>query len=163
MTATLLVYVMVERFLELVIASRNTRRLMARGAQEFGASHYPFMVALHVAWLAAILGWAAFGPYAFSPLFLVLYLLLQGLRIWVMMSLGSYWTTRIIRIPDAPLVTAGPYKFMQHPNYALVALEIATLPLVFGAWPIAAIFSLLNAAMLSVRIRAENQALKAGG
>lgn len=161
MGTALLVYVIVERLLELVIARRNTQRLFARGAQEAGASHYPFMVVLHAAWLMSILAWAVLASPAVSVPFLVLFLALQGLRIWVMASLGPYWTTRIITLADAPLIKRGPYKFIRHPNYVVVVLEIATLPLVFGAWQIAAIFSVLNAAMLWVRIRAENRVLSA--
>jgi len=159
MSAALLVYVIVERLLELVLANRNTKKLMARGAREAGAGHYPFMIALHVGWLAAIVAWAVLMPREIVPVFVVLYLLLQVLRIWVVMSLGPYWTTRIITLPDAPLVRRGPYKFMRHPNYVIVVLEIAVLPLAFGAWEVAVLFSVLNAAMLWVRIRAENQAL----
>jgi len=159
MTAALLAYVVIERLLEMVIARRNTRRLMAEGAQEHGASHYPFMIALHVSWLAAILGWVAWMPRDISVPFLVLYGFLQVLRLWVMASLGPYWTTRIITLPGAQLVRRGPYKFLRHPNYVVVVLEVATLPLVFGAWQLAVVFSVLNAAMLWVRIRAENKAL----
>ncbi len=159
MAAALLIYVIVERLLELVIARRNTQRLLARGAHEVGASHYPFMVALHVSWLAAIILWVVLAAPAVRIPFLVLYLFLQGLRIWVMASLGPYWTTRIITLADAPLVARGPYRFLRHPNYVVVVLEIMTLPLVFGAWHIALIFSLANAGMLWVRIRAENQAV----
>ena len=104
MTALLLAYVVMERLLELSIARRNTRRLMAEGAQEHCADHYPVMIALHVSWLAAILGWVALMPHDITVPFLVLYVLLQALRLWVMASLGPYWTTRIITLPGAPLV-----------------------------------------------------------
>jgi methyltransferase len=159
MTVALLIYVIVERLMELVLARRNTKRLMARGAQEAGAGHYPVMIALHVAWLAAIVGWVMLVAHDVVPVFVVLYVLLQVFRIWVVMSLGPYWTTRIITLADAPLVKRWPYKFMRHPNYVVVVLEIAVLPLAFGAWELAVVFSVLNAAMLWVRIRAENQVL----
>jgi methyltransferase len=161
MAAILLTYVIVERLLELVIARRNTQRLLARGAREVGASHYPFMVGLHVAWLASILVWVALTSPAINLPFLALYVVLQGLRVWVMASLGAYWTTRIITLADAPLIKRGPYRFMRHPNYVVVVLEIVTLPMMFGAWLIAVIFSLLNVAMLWVRIRAENDTIGA--
>lgn len=161
MGAALLVYVVIERLLELVISRRNTKRLLARGAREAGASHYPVMVALHVSWLVAIIVWANVSVAPVDVIFVGLYILLQAFRLWVMASLGRYWTTRIITLPEAPLVIRGPYKFLRHPNYVVVTLEVATLPLVFGAWPIAVIFSLLNAAMLWVRIGAENAALTA--
>ena len=159
MTATLLIYVIVERLLELVIANRNTRRLLTRGAYEVGASHYPYMVGLHVAWLAAIVGWVAWTAPQLSPPPLVLYMILQGLRLWVIASLGPYWTTRIITLPEAPLVRSGPYRYLRHPNYFVVVLEIATLPLVFGAWHLAVIFSLLNAAVIWLRVSVESRAL----
>ncbi len=159
MATALLVYVIVERLLELVIARRNTARLMARGAVEAGAAHYPVMIVMHVSWLVAIVAWAAVTPRDVSVPLLALFLLLQMFRIWVMLSLGEYWTTRIITLPDAPLVRRGPYKFLRHPNYVVVVLEIALLPLVFGAWQIAVVFSVLNAAMLWVRIRAEDEVL----
>ena len=159
MATAILIYVIAERLLELVVANRNTRSLMARGAHETGASHYPIMVGLHAAWLAAVIGWVAWTlPHVNAP-FLVAYLILQGARIWVMTSLGVFWTTRIITLPNAPLVNRGPYRYLRHPNYVVVVLEIAVLPLVFGAWQLAAIFSALNAAMLLVRIRAENRAV----
>ena len=157
----LLVYVIAERLAELVISARNTKALRARGAVEAGAGHYPIMVALHVSWLAAVIAWVGFTqPQANVP-FVAAYVLVQVLRIWVMGSLGRYWTTRIISLPDAPLVAGGPYKFLRHPNYVVVTLEVAILPLVYGAYHIAAVFSVLNAMMLFVRIRAENAALTA--
>ena len=104
MSILVLIYVIAERLLELVIAHGNTRRLLARGAREAGAAHYPFMVALHAGWLAAIVAWVMLTPASYSPAFLVLYGLLQVLRIWVMVSLGPYWTTRIITLADTPLV-----------------------------------------------------------
>ena len=159
MAAALLIYVIVERVLELVVAGRNTRRLVASGAQEVGASHYPIMVALHVTWLVAVIGWVATAAPTVSEPFFTFYAILQGLRFWVMASLGKYWTTRIITLPNMPLVKRGPYRFLRHPNYIVVALEVVTLPLVYGAWHIAVIFSALNGAMLWFRIDIENRAI----
>ena len=159
MTLAILAYVIAERLLELVIAGRNTRKLLARGAREAGAEHYPLMVALHMSWLASVITWAALTPPHVNTPLLAAYIVLQALRLWVMATLGPYWTTRIITLPDAPLVRRGPYRFLRHPNYMVVTLEIAVLPLVFGAWPLAAIYTMLNAAMLWVRIHAENTAL----
>lgn len=148
-----------ERLAELVISHRNQARLLARGGFEVGANHYPFMVALHMAWIASLMLWALLAlPRVCIPA-LVAYLFVQGLRAWVMATLGPYWTTRIITVPDAPLIVRGPYRFLKHPNYVVVVAEIALLPLALGAWVIAIVFSLLNAAMLWVRIRAENAAL----
>ena len=154
----LLVAVALARLAELLYARHNTRRLLAQGAQEHGAGHYPLIVLLHASWLASL---ALFVPADAPavPALLILFLLVQLLRIWVLASLGRFWTTRIITLPGAPLVRKGPYRFLRHPNYLVVVLEIALLPLSFGAWHIALIFSLLNAAMLSWRIREENFAL----
>jgi len=161
MGTLLLIYVVAERLLELVISRRNSRRLLARGAIEVGAGHYPAMVALHVSWLASIITWASIVSSEANTFFAVAYILLQVFRFWIMASLGEFWCTRIITLPGAPLVRTGPYKFLRHPNYVLVTLEVAVLPLVYGAWQIALIFSTLNAAMLWVRIGSENAALSA--
>ena len=151
--------VTVQRLAELVIARRNTARLMSRGAQEVGAGHYPFVVALHAAWLAGlwILGWNR----PISLIWLGVFLVLQALRVWVLVTLGERWTTRIIVLPGAPLVAKGPYRLLSHPNYAVVIGEIAVLPIAFGLFYFAAVFSVLNAAVLWVRIRAEGRALAA--
>jgi methyltransferase len=150
--------VALQRLGEVIYAGRNTRALKQRGAVEAGSGHYPAMVALHAGWLAALL---LFVP-ADAPLswaWLGIFLAMQLLRLWVVASLGRYWTTRIITLPGAPLIRRGPYRFLRHPNYVVVAGEIATLPLAFGAWQIAVVFSLLNALMVAWRIRIENEAL----
>jgi methyltransferase len=131
---------------------------MARGAVEIGREHYPWLVILHTAWLIAIF-LAIPSPPMIHTLPLALYIVLQLLRLWTLVSLGPYWTTRIITLPNAPLVKRGPYKFMRHPNYAIVVGEIAVLPLVFGEWIVAIVFSILNAIILFVRIREEERAL----
>ncbi|WP_223276098.1 isoprenylcysteine carboxyl methyltransferase family protein [Sphingomonas daechungensis] len=129
------------------------------GGTEVGASHYPLIVALHAAWLGA-LWWFALGrPINFA--FLALFVLVELGRVWVLRTLGPRWTTRIIVVPGEALVAAGPYRFVNHPNYLVVIAEIAVLPLVFGLWQIALVFSLLNAAVLAIRVRAENRALGA--
>ncbi len=147
-----------QRFGELLLARRNTRVLLTAGGIEYGAAHYPLLVLVHTAWLIALfvavptdapMNWAL----------LVFFVALQGLRVWVIGSLGRYWTTRIITLPGRELVRKGPYRWVRHPNYMIVAVEIAILPLAFGAWEIALLFSLLNAAILSHRIRVENSAL----
>jgi len=146
-----------QRVGELWLSNRNTSRLLAKGAREVGASHYPLIVAVHTLWLAA-LWWFAPGRHIFA-FWLVLYVLLELARIWVLATLGHRWTTRIIILPGAPLIRRGPYRFANHPNYVVVIGEIAVLPLVFGLWQVALIFSVLNAAVLTVRIREENRAL----
>lgn len=154
----IVVLVALQRIVELVYARRNAARLIARGGVEIGAGHYPIMVLLHVAWFAAL--FLLVPPDA--PVLwwlLVLFLILQFGRVWVLTTLGRFWTTRIITLPDAPLVTGGPYRLCRHPNYVIVAAEIAILPLAFGAWEIALVFSLLNGALLLYRIRVEEAAL----
>ena len=151
--------VTLQRLGELWLAARNTRRLLAGGGREAGAGHYPLIVALHAAWLAA-LWWLAPGRPVGLPV-LAIFVLLQLARVWSIASLGPRWTTRIIVMPGARLIRRGPYRVLNHPNYAIVAAEIAILPLAFGLWPVALAFSLLNAGVLAIRIRAENAALAA--
>lgn len=147
-----------QRVAELVLSYRNTSRLMARGAVEVAPKHYPLMVAVHALWLASL--WLFGRDQPVNVAALIVYLALQGPRFWVMRTLGERWTTRIIVLPGEPLVSAGPYRFLAHPNYAVVAGEIATLPLVVGLPWLAMLFTLLNAAVLAIRIRAENYALE---
>ncbi len=153
----IMAFVTLQRLSELIIARRNTTRLLAAGAHEVGASHYPIMVAMHTAWLVAL--WLTVGDRDVSMPLLIVFVFLQLMRIWVLATLGSRWTTRIIVTQDAVLVKKGPFRVLRHPNYAVVTAEIAVLPLAFGLIWIAALFTLLNAAMLYVRIGAENRAL----
>lgn len=148
--------VVAQRLAELVLARRNTARLLAAGGVEHGAGHYPLIVALHAAWLLALLLRAP-GPVA--PLWLAAFLLLQAGRVWVLASLGRYWTTRIVSLPDAPLVRRGPYRWLRHPNYLVVALEIPVLALALGLPWEAIGFGLANAALLAWRIRVEEGVL----
>tara|TARA_R110002020_G_scaffold7619_11_gene31876 strand:+ start:876 stop:1373 length:498 start_codon:yes stop_codon:yes gene_type:complete len=157
-SVALLAFVTLERLGELVLARHNTSRLLARGAVEHGANHYPFIVVLHGAWLAGL--WFLAWNLPIQPAWLTIFILLQGLRIWVPATLGERWTTRIIVLPEASLVARGPYRSFSHPNYAVVVGEIAVLPLVFELGWYSLFFSLLNAAVLTVRIRAEDRALK---
>jgi methyltransferase len=154
----ILAFVTLQRVAELGLARSNTARLLAAGAREHGRGHYPLIVAVHATWLAALWLLAPGRPIHW-PL-LALFALLQAGRIWVIRTLGHRWTTRIIVLPCAPLVNRGPFRFVSHPNYVVVIGEIAVLPLVFGLWQVALVFSLLNAAVLWVRIRAEEQALR---
>jgi methyltransferase len=157
--AGLLLLATLQRLIELVIANRNTRALLAEGAYEVGRGHYPAIVFLHTAWLAVLWAFFLFGLGLFQPWAAVAYLAVQGLRVWTLLSLGRYWTARIIVVPHAPLVRKGPYRFMRHPNYLVVVLEIALLPLALGSWPLALGFSVVNAIVLAWRIRAEETAL----
>ena len=133
------------------------RRLLASGAWEYGASHYPLIVAVHALWLIGLWWLAPDRP--IDGFWLGLFVLIEIARIWVLATLGRRWTTRIIVLPNSPLVRRGPYRFVNHPNYLVVVGEIAVLPLVFGLWRIALIFTLLNAAVIAIRIREENHAL----
>jgi len=147
-----------QRLVELAVARRNTRRLLAEGGREHGAGHYPLFVLLHAGWLAAVFALVpAQAPVAW-PL-LAAYIALQPLRIWTMVSLGRDWTTRVIELPGAPRVRRGPYRWLRHPNYLIVLLELPLLPLAFGAWALAFGFGLANAALLAWRIRVEAAAL----
>ncbi|MGB8907674.1 MAG: isoprenylcysteine carboxylmethyltransferase family protein [Candidatus Cybelea sp.] len=153
-----LALVALQRALELIYSARNTKRLRELGGIELGAVQYPFIVILHAAWLASM---AIFIPHATIPNWWLLgiYALLQPLRVWTIATLGPYWTTRIITLPDAPLVRRGPYRIFRHPNYVVVCAEIFILPFAFGAVEIAILFSFFNAALLSWRIRVEERAL----
>lgn len=151
-------FVLAQRLLELLWAQRNTRRLLDQGAVEHAPEQYPYFVLLHASWLVAIV----FSVPPETPVnwfWLAVYALLQVGRVWVMASLGRFWTTRIITLPGAPLVARGPYRFLRHPNYAVVAGEIAVLPLVFDLWLVAALFTAANALLLRQRIAAEDAAL----
>ncbi|HEX3431721.1 MAG TPA: isoprenylcysteine carboxylmethyltransferase family protein [Rhizomicrobium sp.] len=152
--------VALERLGELIYAARNTRALRRRGAVEAGSAHYPLIVLLHGSWLVCLV---VFLPQSASLHWgwLTFFLVLQALRLWIIASLGQYWTTRVITLPEAPLVRKGPYRFLRHPNYAVVVGEIASLPLALGEVAVAILFSLLNAAILALRITVEEEALAA--
>jgi methyltransferase len=151
--------VTLQRAGELVHSHSNTRKLLAGGAVEAAPRHYPLIVAVHAAWLLSL--WVFGHDQPVNVVALAGYLILQCLRFWVIWTLGSRWTTRIIVLPGQPLVSAGPYRFLSHPNYAVVAGEIAVLPLVLGLPRLAVVFTILNATALAIRIRAENRALAA--
>lgn len=150
--------VIAQRVIELAIARRNERRARAAGAVEVGREHYWLFFVLHPAWLVGWLfeGWG--HPVSWGAL--AAYAGLQGLRAWILASLGDAWNTRILVIPGAPRVTRGPYRFMAHPNYVLVALELVMTPLVFGAWRTALLATLANAIVMAIRIPAEERALR---
>ncbi|SMF61621.1 isoprenylcysteine carboxyl methyltransferase family protein [Allosphingosinicella indica] len=156
----ILSFVTLQRLGELLLAARNTRALVAQGAYEVSPGHYPLIVSVHAGWLG-VLWWLAPGQPVSWPL-IALFALLQIARLWVIATLGPRWTTRIIILPGAPLITGGPYRFMRHPNYAVVVAEIALLPLAFGLETVAVVFTFLNAFALTLRLRAEDKALRAG-
>lgn len=156
-TALILLMMTAQRLIELAIAGRNTKRLLARGAVESGRRHYRLIVALHVAWLAGL--WLLAWGRPVQLFWLVVYLVIQALRVWVIGSLGERWTTRIITLPGEALVRRGPYRFISHPNYVVVAAEIAAAPLIFSLPLYALVFFVLNAVVLWIRIREEQAAL----
>ena len=159
LSIVVLALVTLQRLGELAVARRNTARLLARGGVEWNAGQHRFFVALHAAWLAGL--WALAWDRPAKLAWLAVFGLLFVLRVWTLASLGGRWTTRIITLPGEPLVRRGPYRWIAHPNYLVVAGEVAVLPLMFGLWAYALAFSVLNAVLLSVRIRAESAALKA--
>lgn len=154
-----------ERLAELVVSKRNAAWALERGGVETGAGHYPFMVALHTGFLVGALVevWVLrpVVPVLLVVVMLVLAAASQGLRWWCIRTLGHRWNTRVIVVPGLPLVAGGPYRFFRHPNYVAVVTEGIVLPLVGGAWVTALVFTVLNAALLRVRIRTEEQALDA--
>ena len=159
LSIVILSLVTAQRIGELTLAQRNTRRLLARGAVESGAGHYPFIVALHAAWLIGL--WLLAWDRPLNLWLLTVFIGLQAARVWVIATLGDRWTTRIITLSGEPLVRRGPYRFVSHPNYLVVAAEIPLLPLAFGLVWFALVFSLLNVAMMAVRISSEADALRA--
>jgi methyltransferase len=156
-SVALLAFVTLQRLAELLVSQANARRLLEAGGREVTPGHYPLIVAVHAAWLLT-LWWLTPGQ-PIQLAFFVLFVLIEIGRAWVLWTLGRRWTTRIIVVPGETLVAKGPYRLVNHPNYLVVAAEVAVLPLVFGLWQVALIFSLLNAAALTIRIRAENRAL----
>ncbi|HZY38164.1 MAG TPA: isoprenylcysteine carboxylmethyltransferase family protein [Mucilaginibacter sp.] len=151
-------FFILQRLSELFIARRNEKWLLSQGAVQYGQGHYPFMIALHTIFIAAIIGeywWR--GGTRIDWLFLIIYLLVLSFKFWALASLGKYWNTKIYRIPGVFPVKKGPYRFLKHPNYMEVVCEVAIIPLVFHLYYTAIIFSVLNAIMLWVRIRVENK------
>jgi len=157
------VLVGVQRLFELRYSRRNERRLRAKSAVERGAGHYPFMVGIHALWLLSMLVEGLLRGPVFPfwwPVPLILFLIVQPLRYWAIFSLGENWNVRILVVPERKLVWRGPYRYFPHPNYVVVAVEVLALPLIFGAWVTALVFTVLNAAFLSVRISEEERALE---
>lgn len=153
----ILTLVTVQRLAELMLAKRNTASLLARGGIEKSSGHYPYIVVMHAAWL--LLLWFFASNTQINFWWLALFIVLQFLRVWVIATLGERWTTRIIVIPGEARVQHGPYRYIAHPNYMIVAAEIIALPMALGLPWVALVFTLLNAAILFVRIRAEAKAL----
>jgi len=159
----LVALVALQRLAELALARANVRRMKARGGREVAASHYPFMVALHAAFLVAAPAEVVFLQRPFVPALalgsVALLLAAEALRVWMLRTLGDRWSTRVVVVPGEPPVTAGPYRVLRHPNYLVVAIELLALPLVHTAYLTAIVFTVLNAILMAVRIPAEERAL----
>ena len=155
----ILAFVTIQRLYELLLARKNTTALLAKGGREVGATHYPLIVAFHTLWILGLWFFAHAQPV--NWIFIAIFAGLQAMRVWVLTTLGPRWTTRIIIMPQAPLVVAGPFKYLKHPNYAVVAAEIFVLPLAFGLVWFSVFGGLINLGILATRIRVEERALSA--
>lgn len=151
--------VLLQRGLEELHSARNTRKLIAQGAKEYGKEYYPVVAATHLGWIAAIFFFVPKDALVFWPA-LIFYLLLQVLRYWIISSLGKYWTHRIISLENAPIVVRGPYAFVRHPNYLTTYLETFLLPICFGAYEVALIFGVLWWVVIRHKIFLEDETLR---
>lgn len=159
----LIIIVISQRLVELIVAKENEKWIVRQGGYEVGATHYPFMILLHSSFFIVLIAEVMAFDRSLSPIwgvFLALFLLAQIGRLWCLFSLGKFWNTKIMILPNANVVKKGPYKFIRHPNYVIVAIELLTLPILFNAYFTAVIFTLLNLWILSVRIPIEEKALK---
>lgn len=153
-----ILFLITQRLSELYIASRNEKWLRSQGAVEYGRGHYPYMVALHTLFIISIVvEYVVRGRPPIDVAFLVLFILLLLFKFWALWSLGKYWNTKIFRVPGTGPIKKGPYRLLKHPNYLNVIGEIAVIPLVFHLYYTAIVFTVLNAIMLTVRIRVENK------
>jgi len=154
-------FIILLRIGELLLSRRNEKWLLQNNAIEYGKKHYPVIVTLHVLFITSLIVEYFMQPTAsYIFFFLVFYFLLIALKIWIVLSLGKFWNTKIYHIQNIPLIKKGPYKIFKHPNYVIVIAEIIVIPLVYHLYYTAIAFSLLNAVVLFVRIKEENKALK---
>jgi methyltransferase len=160
MALGIMAFIILQRLGELAWANRNTRRLISMGGKEFSPRHYKIIVLLHLSWIIAILVSLWQRPdVQIADVFFITFILLTVFRVWILTTLGPYFTTKIISIPGVPLRKTGPYPYFKHPNYLLVVFEIAVVPLMFGLWEIALIWSVLNLFILRYRVKQEDAAL----
>jgi methyltransferase len=155
--------IITQRILELFVAKQNEKWMKSQGAIEFGKRHYPVIVFVHILFFISLITEVQFFQKDISPLwplFLVAFLAVQAVRIWALLSLGRFWNTKILVLPGAAVIKKGPYKYLKHPNYCVVVLELIIIPLMFHAYFTAILFTLLNMFVLSIRIPAEEYALK---
>lgn len=155
-----ILFIILLRIGELTLSRSNEKWLLAHGAVEYGQKHYRFMIALHILFIVSlIVEYYVAGTGSYSRILLAAYFILLAVKAWVVLSLGKFWNTKIYRIPEFPLVKKGPYKFIKHPNYIIVFIEIALIPSIFHLYYTAVIFTILNGVMLIVRIKEENKVL----
>ncbi len=155
-----ILFIIILRIGELILSKQNEKWLLENGGIEYGHKHYPFIVALHVLFIVSlIIEYSIKETVSYSSFLLVLYFLLLAFKAWVILLLGKFWSTKIYRIPNYPLIKKGLYRYFKHPNYMIVIIEIVVIPLIFDLYFTAVIFTILNAIMLSVRIKEENKAL----
>jgi methyltransferase len=159
-----IVFVIIQRVVELFIAKRNEKWIKNKGGIELGQRHYNLIVAIHILFLVSLVSEVFLLKkelISFWQILVILFVFTQGLRIWAITSLGRFWNTKILVLPNATIKSKGPYQFLRHPNYVVVALEILILPLLFSAWATAIVFTIVNALILAVRIPEEEKALMA--
>jgi methyltransferase len=156
-------FLVVQRYAELIIANKNEVWMKSKGAFEVGRAHYKVIVSIHVLFFLSFLIEVVMRGTQLSalfPLILVIFILTQFIRVWAILSLGRYWNTKIIILPNAEIVKKGPYQYLRHPNYVVVTLEFILIPLLFNAYITAALFTLLNIIVVSIRIPTEEKALE---
>ncbi|MCJ7839505.1 hypothetical protein MUB24_01000 [Lederbergia sp. NSJ-179] len=159
----LISFIAVQRLFELYIARKNEKWMLQKGGMEYGQEHYPYMVMMHISFFISLLVEVTLtdqGQARLWPVFLVVFVLLQMARIWVISTLGKHWNTKIIVLPGADIIKKGPFQYVKHPNYMIVTLELLVVPLMFHAYITAIIFFLLNQWILSIRIAVEEEALR---
>ena len=153
-------FVVLLRFAELIHSKRNEKWLLENGALEYGQKHYPFIVLTHTLFiLSVIVEYTVKQTASYSLLLMSFYFLMLGMKVWVIVTLGKFWNTKIFHIPEIPVIRKGFYLYFKHPNYMIVIIEIALIPCIFQLYITAIIFSILNLVMLSIRIKVENKVL----
>lgn len=154
--------IIIQRLLELLIAKRNEKWMKGQGALEFGRGHYQVMVMMHSLFFVVLLFEKITFNRTVSPLWpflLIIFVFAQLVRVWALTSLGRYWNTKILVLPNVEVIRKGPYRYIKHPNYLVVSIELLVIPLLFGAYFTVCLFTLMNVIMLSIRIPAEERAL----
>jgi methyltransferase len=155
-----ILFLIFQRLAELYVSSKNEKWLLRNGAVEYGKGHYPYIVAMHILFIVSIIAeyiWRD-NTTASYPLIIMFFVLIV-IKVIVILTLGHYWNTKIYKVPGTRPVATGIYKYIKHPNYIIVICEIVIIPLAFGLYYTAVVFTILNAIMLTVRIKKENEVL----